>query len=748
MADVFYFSSPRKAATVVRHRPSVRRTFKAIRQRRAVNAEMFDQHACVARFDEPTFCPSNATSLFVSRPSLPGLSARPSDTQPAFTLQHDLELDDDEVDEENEEDETGGVLLPPYDDDHMIDVNTMDPFTTIHYDQDTQRDSNVDDNTLQNAYVSDTPTSIPTAQHRRRSHSRDSRNESDSRRTRLALEGEIFDEEPRFDVEAATSHGASIAAMGPPRHPAIPGTPSTQLDTPPARSHTNIPSMAQHPPAPGMVSPHSFTGISPSVYGQEIDEDALAVDDPRRHYDVADFMDIWRLNSIVDKRIPQFEPGVQSSIRLGRPQDQITRAQVAHGVVDMQGIRWQTIGPKRRHALVARSMLHPSSGIDHQRSKQLYRPPGHVGDPERHYHFRSFIPKHKASFEHYQLRNVLAATDRNNVFYGAAGNKVMRASLACPAVQEAVMDLAKPTNTAAAFRITCLSASSRSIMPGYQRDNVLIAGGFYGEYAIANVDSNQGQVSEGFVTHAYNGLVTHAHSYQDRRSGLLRAAFCSNDNRVRLMDIHNLQFTDCFVYDNAINSSATSADGRLRVLVGDSAETLITDAERGSPLITLNKHTDHGFACAWSQDGRHVATAAQDGCVVVWDARNWKEPLRTLDSTITCARSLNFTDNGALVAAENEDVVTVYDGPSFDTKQEIRFFGSVAGVALLDGGAELAVANTDKTVGGLLTFERQPQGISGSSYRHIVAKPGAQGSFRWRNGRALRETETLPDILV
>ena len=735
MADIFYFTSPRKPIAVPRYRPSARRTPKVIRKRRTANAEMFDQRACVAHCEEPTFCPSDTSSIFLPRPNLHSVHASTRDTPLHFDLQHDHDMDD--------MDESGGVPLPTSQR-HMTndfhDINLPDVPMHIFHDQDTQHDIIDHANLIHDSSILSTLPSPTTARPRRRSHTRpqarDSSAEEESRRTRFALAGSISDELSQPTNEAVTSrslHHTSLSERNgnSAPNPVVSAQPVSQLTARPTLQ-------AMHPPTARELEAARLVTDIEHAHAMDIDEDALAVDDPRRHYDVAEFMDIWRLHSLANKRLPPFEPGIQPSIRLGRPPEQVTRGQVKSGAVDMQGVRWQMIGPLREDAFIARSMLHPSSsGSGYSRSQEQYRPSGIAGDSERHYRFRAFVPRHRACFEHYQLRNVLAATDRNNIFYGTSSNRVIRASLSCPTSQETVMNLGKPSNTAAGFRITCLSASPRSTAPGYRSDNVLIAGGFYGEYAVVNVDLDQQRPSEGFVTHAYNGLVTHVQTYHDRRSGLLRAAFCSNDHQVRLMDLHNLQFTDTFTYDNAVNCSATSADGRLRVLVGDSTETLITDAERGVPLVTLKEHTDHAFGCAWSPNGRHVATAAQDGCVVIWDARNWKQPLRTHESVMSCARSLNFTDTGALVAAENEDVVTVYDGPNFDDKQEIRFFGSIAGVALLDGGAELAIANADKTVGGLLTFERQPQSIS---YTPVVAKAD---SPRRRNGKSMHGIEVL-----
>ena len=179
------------------------------------------------------------------------------------------------------------------------------------------------------------------------------------------------------------------------------------------------------------------------------------------------------------------------------------------------------------------------------------------------------------------------------------------------------MDLGDISRCTNGYRITCLSASRRT-SSRYRCDNVLIAGGFCGEYAVVNLSSqNDIKPMEGYVTHAYDGIVTHIHTEPHRSSGLLRAAFCSNDQKVRLMDVTSMRFTDSFAYDYAINCSAMSPDGRCRILVGDSRETLITDAERGNIHITLREHAEDGFACAWSANSWDVATAAEDRRVVV-----------------------------------------------------------------------------------------------------------------------------------
>ncbi|EMC95228.1 hypothetical protein BAUCODRAFT_59535, partial [Baudoinia panamericana UAMH 10762] len=396
------------------------------------------------------------------------------------------------------------------------------------------------------------------------------------------------------------------------------------------------------------------------------------------------------------------------SMRLWRPPDHLSRDDLGSKSLDMQGIRWQMVGPSRSHALAARCLLHPSklqagqSQVDAAASVGCTAASScHVLD-ETAYRFKSFAPIHRAQSCHYQLRNVIAAPGRSSIFY-ANRDRVMHTSLACPTTQQTAVDLSLPTTGAPPFRTTCLTASA-STAGG---SSYLLAGGFDGEYAIAELASSSAATPNlGFVTHASNGLVTHIHTYDHRHGGLPVAAFCSNDHKIRLMDLGTLTFTSTFAYQHAVNCSATSPDGRLRVIVGDSRDAHITDAERGHSLVKLSEHTEHGFACAWAPNGIHVATGAQDGKTLIWDARKWSQPVHSSASVMSCPRSLHFTDEGALVVAESEDVVTILEGASFERRQDIRFFGSIAGVALLDGGAELVVGNADKTVGGLLTFRR------------------------------------------
>jgi len=243
-------------------------------------------------------------------------------------------------------------------------------------------------------------------------------------------------------------------------------------------------------------------------------------------------------------------------------------------------------------------------------------------------------------------------------------------------------------------------------------DDVLIAGGFNGEYAMTNLRSEYDTPPAlGRATEHKNGITNHIQTFRHRNGGAMKAAFCSNDEVLRILDCHTNTFSQQFTYNKAINCSSLSPNGRLRAVVGDFQETYITNAETGLPIEKLSAHTDDVFACAWADDDIHIATSAQDHRIVIWDARNWKEPVAVLESELAVPRSLTWSPVGGgprvLISAESDDFVNVIDAVTWDKRQVLEFFGPVAGVAMSPDGSELFVGNADAQYGGIMAYQRQ-----------------------------------------
>jgi WD40 repeat protein len=428
-------------------------------------------------------------------------------------------------------------------------------------------------------------------------------------------------------------------------------------------------------------------------------ETAWSVDDPRYGADVLDSLSSWTSWNSSAAQVKLADALVERAVADQDTLPAFNRQESIKSGVDMQGINWESYGVARQQCLRDRANLHRSSSSNHM---LVDDEPTLNAQSERFYRFHYFNGSKRPKFAHHQLRHVLASVGRD-VYYSNA-SKVMQASLACPSAEETVLDLTRSAMTSTPIRVTCLAATDSAI---------IVAGGFDGEYALRSLNSSAPH-SEGYVTHDHNGLVTHIHTFAHRRSGLPQAAFCANDQRLRLMDLTTETFTKTLAYDYSLNSAVTSSDGRLRALVGDSPDALISDAESGESLTTLRSHSAHIFSCAWSPDDRLLATGAQDGKIAIWDSRNWAQPLVELPNALSCSRSLHFTsDSSKLISAENEDIVSIFDTRNSFERQDIHFFGTISGVALVDGGDEIVIANGDRSVGGLMSFRRVRYGGGG-----------------------------------
>ena len=467
-------------------------------------------------------------------------------------------------------------------------------------------------------------------------------------------------------------------------------------------------------------------------------ESAWSVDDPRYGADLLGSLDSWTARdlSVVQAKLSDtlFERAIADHSTLPT----FNRQELITSDHDMQGIAWDDCGVDRQQCLRDRASLYNTSSLD----RMLVDDDSALdAQTERFYRFQYFNGFKRPKYAHHQLRHVLTSVGRD-VYYTNT-SKVMQASLALPSVEDTVLDLTKSTMTATPIRVTTLAATDSA---------VIVAGGFDGEYAIRNLDSAISSHSEGFVTHDRNGLVTHIHTFAHRRSGLPQAAFCANDQRLRLMDLTTEKFTKTLAHDYSLNSAVTSSDGRLRTLVGDSPDALLTDAESGETLATLATHNAHIFSCAWSPDDRFLATGAQDGKIALWDSRNWSQPLAELPNALSCSRSLHFTsDSSKLISAENEDVVTVFDtrgGLAETARQDIRFFGTICGVALVDGGDEIVVANGDRSVGGLMSFRRTKYGGSWETEEEGSMDPMERCRVRAARRRGARGVGIVEELVV
>ncbi|KAH4057369.1 hypothetical protein HBH98_048350 [Parastagonospora nodorum] len=461
----------------------------------------------------------------------------------------------------------------------------------------------------------------------------------------------------------------------------------SELPLPPVPSY-HIPSIQAPFPQPSS----GYTSSSDSI--QEpltpIVEDHFSIEDGAAFVPIASFF----------HRIAPAKPAVPGLDLLERPPS-ITRDQLQGDSVDPQGIDWFIRNITRSHVRAKRAAYQSAqlSPSPHQTPKAT-----RISNSDNFFQFRRYnaIPeKERATSPHFQLRNVLTATSWNDIYY-TCENQVIRTD-AEGTVREKIIDFSNRLSAQAS--ITTIASIG----------NVLIAGTFDGEYAIADLSSAHdssctfGRTSD-LNLETRSRIVNHMHLCESRSTYTPQAVLCSNDYHMRVLDCATNQFTHSYLYPAAVNCSATSPNGRMRVVVGDFKETLITNAETGQPFEILHGHNEDAFACAWADDGIHVATAAQDSSITVWDARNWATPIKNIASQLSIPRSLRFSPVGSgprvLVAAEADDYINVINAQTFESKQVFDFFGPIAGISFTPDGQSLFIANGEKKFGGIIELDR------------------------------------------
>jgi len=308
---------------------------------------------------------------------------------------------------------------------------------------------------------------------------------------------------------------------------------------------------------------------------------------------------------------------------------------------------------------------------------------------------------------HFQLRNVLALTDRNNIFF-STGDQVTSFHPVTNTVRQPFLDLSdEAQGDYYPIRISTLGACGGA-------DAVLMAGGFNGTYGLKPLNANTSEPPiTGTITDNENGITNHIQIIRSRHTSTPQAVICSNDNHIRILDVANprRRFTSHHRFPWAVNCSATSPDSRLRVVVGDSKDVLIVDAERGRTELTLTGHQDYGFAAAWSDDGHTIATGNQDQTVRIFDARNLSTTLKTFPMKMAGCRTLKFSPMGngnrqVLAMAEPADLLHFVDIETGHA-QTVSFWGEVGGLDFTPDGEQVVVANCDRYVGGMMTLQRK-----------------------------------------
>ncbi|KAK7401467.1 hypothetical protein VNO78_12977 [Psophocarpus tetragonolobus] len=322
------------------------------------------------------------------------------------------------------------------------------------------------------------------------------------------------------------------------------------------------------------------------------------------------------------------------------------------------------------------------------------------------YDFRKNSRSVKSTILHFQLRNLVWATSKHDVYLMSQFSILHWSSLTGKSSE--VLNVSG--------HIAPSEKHPESLLEGFThtqvstlavKEKLLVAGGFQGELICKHLD--RPGVSFCTRTTFDDNAITNAIEIYACPSGAVHFTAANNDCGVRDFDMEKFQLSKHFRFPWPVNHSSLSPDGKLLLIVGDNPEGMLVDSQNGKTIVSLSGHFDYSFASSWHPDGVTFATGNQDKTCRIWDLRNLSKSVAALKSNLGAIRSVRYTTDGRYMAvAEPADFVHVYDVKSgYKKEQEIDFFGETSGISFSPDTESLFIGVWDRTYGSLLEYGRR-----------------------------------------
>ncbi|CAE5964525.1 unnamed protein product [Arabidopsis arenosa] len=383
-----------------------------------------------------------------------------------------------------------------------------------------------------------------------------------------------------------------------------------------------------------------------------------------------------------------------------------TSALEARNGKDIQGIPWESMNYTRDRYRENRLLHYKNFESLFRSREELYKDCLQVEKGKNFYDFQFNTRLVKSTIAHFQLRNLVWATSKHDVYF-MNNYSLMHWSSLLQRGKE-VLNVAKPiVPTMKQHGSLSQSVSRVQISTMAVKDDLIVAGGFQGELICKRI--NEPEVAFCTKLTSAENDITNSVDIYNAPSGSLRVMAANNDCTVRLFDATKFALLNSFAFDWSVNNISISPDGKLVAVLGDSPECLLADTGSGKVIHGLEGHLDYSFSSAWHPNGQILATGNQDTTCRLWDVRNLSQSLKVLKGNMGAIRALRFTSDGRFLAmAEPADFVHLFDTEAGYTQcQEIDLFGEIAGISFSPDTEALFVGVADRTYGSLLEFNRK-----------------------------------------
>ncbi|GFS36129.1 transducin/WD40 repeat-like superfamily protein [Actinidia rufa] len=430
-------------------------------------------------------------------------------------------------------------------------------------------------------------------------------------------------------------------------------------------------------------------------------DDAEYVADEYEMEDVDDDMD----EEFVGREMGGSDSDVDEYDHMNNRMADTSAAQARRGK-DIQGIPWERLSITREKYRQTRLEQYknyeniPQSGEGSEKECNITKKGG------MYYEFRRNSRSVKSTILHFQLRNLVWATSKHDVYLMSHFQVVHWSSLTCN--KSEVLNVSGHVAPCEKHPGSLLEGFSQTQVSTLAvKDRLLVAGGFQGELICKYLD--RPGVSFCTRTTYDDNAITNAVEIYSTSSGASHFTASNNDCGVRDFDMEKFQLSKHFRFPWPVNHTSLSPDGKLLVIVGDNPDGLLVDASTGKTVMHLVGHLDFSFASAWHPDGLTFTTGNQDKTCRIWDVRNLSKSVAALKGNLGAIRSIRYTSDGQFMAmAEPADFVHVYDVKGgYEKEQEIDFFGEISGMSFSPDTESLFIGVWDRTYGSLLEFGRQ-----------------------------------------
>ncbi|KAF9933612.1 hypothetical protein FBU30_005051 [Linnemannia zychae] len=305
-------------------------------------------------------------------------------------------------------------------------------------------------------------------------------------------------------------------------------------------------------------------------------------------------------------------------------------------------------------------------------------------DGNEFYRFRYTDTNVHCSHRHPQLRNLVYATSKNDVYY-LYDNSIQHWSPQCRSSRTILGRPLRNQHSRVPNGVTTMAAM----------DEFLMVGGEDGSYTFMNLQTCENPIYDSFTTEHFleiNGIeITRS------RTGAPIAYMSSNDHidhKLRCLDLKTLQVIKTFPASTFANFASQSPDGHMLALVSDDVNGQVMSVNSQELIATLKGPQRHCFAVAWSPDGRMLATGSDDRSTYIYDTRMLSDPVHILSREIQdSVRSLRYSSCGRYLAmAEDRHYVHIVDTTTdYSQAQKLDFVGDISGISFTPDGESLYI---------------------------------------------------------